>query len=71
MAFVIVLSVMLVASVTTIIRSIDLTVFTLYGYNRYLTGLTPRNGLSLTNTGRQNPQSTGIGFACIRHTRIR
>ena len=47
MAFVIVLSVTLVASVTTIIRSIDLTVYTLYGYNRYLTGLTPRNALSI------------------------
>lgn len=45
MAFVIVLSVMMVASVVTIIRSIDLTVFTLYGYNRFLTGLTPRNAL--------------------------
>src|ERR1051326_8893664 len=47
MAFVIVLAVVLVASVTTIIHSIDLTVFTLYGYNRYLTGITPRNALSV------------------------
>lgn len=47
MAFVIVLSVTLVASVTTIIRSIDLTVYTMYGYNRFLTGLTPRNALSI------------------------
>ena len=45
MAFVIVLSVTMVASVVTIIRSIDLTVFTLYGYNRFLTGMTPRNAL--------------------------
>src|SRR5438552_86829 len=47
MAFVIVLAVVLVASVTTIIHSIDLTVYTLYGYNRYLTGITPRNALSV------------------------
>ena len=64
MAFVIVLSVTLVASVTTIIRSIDLTVFTLYGYNRYLTGLTPRNGFYIDEpAGRQNPQTAGTGFA--------
>src|SRR5437764_13072911 len=44
-AFVIVLSVTLVASIVTIVHSIDLTLFTLYGYNRYLTGITPRNAL--------------------------
>ncbi len=47
MAFVIVLAVAAVASVVTIVHSIDLTVFTLYGYNRYLTGLTPRNSLTI------------------------
>lgn len=47
MVFVIVLAVTLVASVVTIVRSIDLTIFTLYGYNRYLTGLTPRNALQV------------------------
>ncbi|HLJ53502.1 MAG TPA: FtsX-like permease family protein [Chthonomonadaceae bacterium] len=44
-AFVIVLAVTLVASIVTIVHSIDLTIFTLYGYNRYLTGITPRNAL--------------------------
>src|SRR5437016_9625358 len=44
-AFVIVLAVTLVASIVTIIHSIDLTIFTLYGYNKYLTGITPRNAL--------------------------
>jgi ABC-type lipoprotein release transport system permease subunit len=44
-AFVIVLAVSLVASIVTIVHSIDLTIFTLYGYNRYLTGITPRNAL--------------------------
>ena len=47
MMFVIVLAITLVASVVSIVRSIDLTVFTLYGYNRYLTGLTPRNALAI------------------------
>ena len=42
-AFVIMLAVALVASVVSLVRSINLTVFTLYGYNRYLTGMTPRN----------------------------
>ncbi|MBC7527585.1 MAG: hypothetical protein H7308_08545 [Chthonomonadaceae bacterium] len=41
------LAVILIASVVTIVRSIDLTVYTLYGYNRYLTGLTPRNVLAI------------------------
>lgn len=45
MAFVIMLSVTLVASIVTIVRSINLTVYTLYGYNRVLTGLTPRNAM--------------------------
>ena len=47
MVFVIMLSVTMVASVVSIIDSIDLTVFTLYGYNRFLTGVTPRNGLAI------------------------
>ena len=47
MAFVIVLAVALVASVVSIVDSIDQTVYTLYGYNRYLTGLTPRNALTI------------------------
>src|SRR5579862_3579264 len=47
MAFVIVLSVTLVAGVISIVHSINLTIYTLYGYNRYLTGLTPRNVLSV------------------------
>src|SRR5579859_5345010 len=47
MTFVIMLAVTLVASVVSIVHSIDLTVYTLYGYNRYLTGLTPRNVLSV------------------------
>ena len=42
-AAVIMLAVVLVASVVSLVRSINLTVFTLYGYNRYLTGMTPRN----------------------------
>lgn len=47
MTFVIMLAVVLVASVVSVVHSIDLTVYTLYGYNRYLTGLTPRNALSI------------------------
>lgn len=42
---VIMLAVTLVCSIVTIVGTIDKTVFTLYGYNRYLTGLTPRNAL--------------------------
>jgi hypothetical protein len=46
-ATVIVLAVVLVASVVSIIHSVDLTIYTLYGYNKYLTGLTPRNALEI------------------------
>lgn len=49
-AFVIMLSVTLVTGVVTIVHSIDLTIFTLYGYNRDLTGLTPRNSLAIPSS---------------------
>jgi len=47
MMIVIMLAVTAVASVVTIVHSIDLTIFTLYGSNRYMTGLTPRNALTI------------------------
>lgn len=47
MMLVIALAVVLVASVVTIVNSIDLTVYTLYGYNRVMTGITPRNALEV------------------------
>ncbi len=43
MILVIMISVTLIASVVIIVRSINLTINTLYGYNRYVTGITPRN----------------------------
>ncbi len=43
-ALVIVLSAVLIGTVVTIIRSIDLTVLTVYGYNRYFLVAVPRNG---------------------------
>lgn len=42
-ALVIVLSVLLIGTVVTIIRSIDLTVLTVYGYNRYFLVAVPRD----------------------------
>lgn len=47
MMIVIMLAVASVASVVTIVHSIDLTIYTLYGCNRYLTALTPRNALTI------------------------
>jgi ABC-type lipoprotein release transport system permease subunit len=44
---VILFSVVMVASVVTVVRSINLTVYTLYGYNRYTTGIIPRNALAV------------------------
>ncbi len=46
-AMVVMLAVMLVYSVVTLVRSVNTTIFTLYGYNRYVAGLTPRNVLSV------------------------
>lgn len=46
-ALVILVSVALVASVVSIIRSIDLTVYTMYGYHRRLAFVAPRNALEL------------------------
>lgn len=45
----IVVSVALVASVVTLVNSIDLTVLTMYGYQRHLTVLTPRNALVVSD----------------------
>ncbi len=47
MAFVIALAVTLVSSIVTIVHSIDITVYTLYGYERHLAGITPRNALRM------------------------
>jgi hypothetical protein len=47
---VIVLSVVLIGTVVSIIRSIDLTVLTVYGYNRYFLVAVPRNGEKLPPT---------------------
>ena len=44
---VILFSVVMVASVVTVVRSINLTVYTLYGYNRFTTGVIPRNALTV------------------------
>jgi hypothetical protein len=44
LGFVIVLSVLLIASVVTIVNSIDLTVLTIYGYTRYFDPVIPRGG---------------------------
>ncbi len=45
---VIALAVVLIGAVITVIRSIDLTVLTVYGYNRHFAIVTPRNGVELT-----------------------
>jgi hypothetical protein len=47
-AFVIVIAVALVASVVTVVNSIDLTVMTMYGYQRHLSVVTPRNAFILS-----------------------
>ena len=47
--FVITVAVALVASVVTLVASIDLTVLTMYGYNRYFTVITPRNALAVSD----------------------
>ena len=46
-SFVIVLAVALVACVVSLVDSIDLTVLTMYGYNRHFTVVTPRNSLAV------------------------
>lgn len=44
---VIALAVVLIGTVITVIRSIDLTVLTVYGYNRHFAVVIPRNGVEL------------------------
>ncbi|HSV75041.1 MAG TPA: FtsX-like permease family protein [Chthonomonadales bacterium] len=63
-ALVILVSVTLVASVVSIIRSIDLTVFTMYGYHRHLAFVSPRNALELRPeialSVREDPLATRV-----------
>ncbi len=69
MAFVIVLAVTLVSSVVTIVQSIDLTVYTLYGYNRYLTGITPRNALRIDPSEIDKVRALPeLGVLCPTHS---
>ncbi len=61
-SFVVVVAVALVASVVTLIDSIDTTVLTMYGYQRFLTVVTPRNALDVADdlvaTIRKEPLTT-------------
>jgi len=52
-AFVIVVAVALVASVVTVVNSIDLTVMTMYGYQRHFTAVTPRNAFTVSDDIQQ------------------
>lgn len=47
--FVIVVAVALVASIVTLVNSIDLTVLTMYGYQRHFSVITPRNALEVSD----------------------
>lgn len=51
LGFVIVLSVFLIASVVTIVNSIDLTVLTIYGYTRYFNPVIPKSGRLMVDAG--------------------
>lgn len=69
MAFVIVIAVTLVASVVSIVRSIDLTIYTMYGYNRFVTGITPRNGMVIDADVVTNIRTApGLGTLCPTHS---
>lgn len=69
MMIVIMLAAASVASVVTIVHSIDLTVYTLYGSNRYMTGITPRNAITIdeevVSKVRNLPE---VGFLCPSHS---
>lgn len=63
-AFVIIVAVALVASVVTLVNSIDLTVMTMYGYQRHFSAITPRNALELSpeiaSSARSDPRVAGF-----------
>ncbi len=74
-ALVIVLSVVLIGTVVTIIRSIDLTVLTVYGYNRYFLVAVPRNGEQVSREAemiiRSEPLAKEIYPISVCFTNIR
>jgi ABC-type lipoprotein release transport system permease subunit len=51
--FVIVVAVALVTSIATIVNSIDQTVMTMYGYQKYFMVVTPRGSLTVTDSTKQ------------------
>lgn len=62
LVMVIAIAVTLVASVVTLVRSINLTIQTLYGYNKYVTGMTPRNNLTVdADIVEKTKKTPGIG----------
>src|SRR5437868_2301654 len=73
---VIMFSVVMVACVVTVVRSITLTVYTIYGYNRYVTGITPRNALAVdpevTDRMKKAPElgvlAPAHSYNCLLHT---
>jgi ABC-type lipoprotein release transport system permease subunit len=73
---VILFSVVMVASVVSVVSSINLTVYTIYGYNRYTTGVTPRNALSvdpaIADRMRRLPEMGVLApthsYSCLLHT---
>lgn len=65
---VVTLSVMLIYSVVTLVGSVNTTIFTLYGYNRFVAGLLPRNVLSLDPDEVKKAQNMeGMGLLAETH----
>ena len=76
MGFVIVLSVFLIASVATLVNSLDLTILTIYGYTRYFTYAIPQRGaLSVPDSQvrviRQDPRTDRVIPGAIFFTSIK
>ena len=68
LAFVIVLSVFLIASVVTIVNSIDLTVLTIYNYTKVFTPVMPR--IAAAVPGKSHPRSRRTSRRKFRRRRV-
>jgi ABC-type lipoprotein release transport system permease subunit len=68
LTLVVALAVIIVYCVVTIVRTVNTTIFTLYGYNRFVAGVLPRNALSVADSEVEKVRKMeGLGILAETH----
>lgn len=69
LTLVVALAVIIVYCVVTIVRTVNTTIFTLYGYNRFVAGVLPRNALSVAESEIEKVRNMeGLGILTETHS---